>query len=146
MKFYFILLILLVFISCNRKNSKEYIEHSKKEIVQTENEFCQYAAQKGVPEAFYQYADSAANIHRGNRIIHGKDSILVFYKKQNFKNISLQWKPDFVEVSTAGDLGYTFGNYVYATIDSTGKSNESKGIFHTVWKRQSDGTWKYVWD
>ena len=23
---------------------------------------------------------------------------------------------------------------------------EYKGIFHTVWKRQSDNSWKYVWD
>jgi ketosteroid isomerase-like protein len=27
-----------------------------------------------------------------------------------------------------------------------GEVGEYQGVFHTVWKRQPDGTWKYVWD
>ena len=30
--------------------------------------------------------------------------------------------------------------------DSTGKTNENRGAFHTVWKKQKDGSWRYVWD
>jgi ketosteroid isomerase-like protein len=30
--------------------------------------------------------------------------------------------------------------------DSVGNKKDFKGIFHTVWKKQKDGSWKYVWD
>ena len=44
------------------------------------------------------------------------------------------------------DLGYTYGHYTFSYIDSGGNKIENKGVFHTVWKRQSDGTWRFVWD
>jgi len=58
----------------------------------------------------------------------------------------LLWKPEFVELSKSGDLGYTYVEYVFLKKDSSGNTIESKGIFHTVWKKQSDGKWKFVWD
>jgi len=30
--------------------------------------------------------------------------------------------------------------------DEQGKIAEYKGVFHTVWKKQADKSWKYVWD
>ena len=58
----------------------------------------------------------------------------------------LIWKPDFVDVSASGDLAYTYGAYTYSYKDSTGAIVEQGGIFHTVWKRQADGGWRFVWD
>ncbi|MEI9943504.1 MAG: DUF4440 domain-containing protein [Chitinophagaceae bacterium] len=58
----------------------------------------------------------------------------------------MTWTPDFIEVSENGDLGYTFGKYTWSTKDSAGQAQEYKGVFHTVWKKQEDGQWKYVWD
>ena len=58
----------------------------------------------------------------------------------------LVWKPDYVDVSESGDLAYTYGKYTFTSRDSTGRKVVSKGIFHTVWKRQEDGSWKFVWD
>ena len=59
---------------------------------------------------------------------------------------NLSWKPDFVDVSASGDLGYTYGHFTYSYTDSTGTIMESSGVFHTVWKRQADGSWLFVWD
>ena len=56
------------------------------------------------------------------------------------------WKPDFVDVSSSGDLGYTYGQYTFIRLDSIGNETASQGIFHTVWKRQSDGNWRFVYD
>jgi len=60
--------------------------------------------------------------------------------------ILITWSPDFVETSQDGTIGYTYGNYTWQSKDSSGKVNEAKGVFHTVWKKQKDGSWKYVWD
>jgi ketosteroid isomerase-like protein len=135
---------LLVFYACNTKINKEAM---KKEIFQTEKDFEKMAAEKGVAEAFYYFADDSAVILRQNdSIIKGKENIKAFYVKREKKNATVNWTPDFVEVSDCGTLGYTYGKYVWKITDDSAKVTEYKGVFHTVWKKQKDGSWKYVWD
>ena len=62
------------------------------------------------------------------------------------ENVQLTWKADFVDVSASGDLGYTYGEYTYTYKDEAGNTLSEKGIFHTVWKRQKNGDWRFVWD
>jgi ketosteroid isomerase-like protein len=139
-----VVLSLLVFYACNTKTDKEAM---KKEIFQTEKDFEKMAADKGVAEAFYYFADDSAVILRQNdSIIKGKENIKTFYVKREKKNATVNWTPDFVEVSDCGTLGYTYGKYVWKITDDSAKVTEYKGVFHTVWKKQKDGSWKYVWD
>jgi len=134
-------LIFLMLDACAKNQSA-----LEKEIEETESEFAQMASEKGIPEAFIYFAADNAVILRNNSIIRGKDSIKIWFSQQSYSNISLTWKPDFIDVSESGDLAYTYGKYTYSIIDSTGKERTSSGIFHTVWKKQPDGSWKYVWD
>lgn len=101
------------------------------------------AKEEGIATAFYTFADDSAVIRRGPGVIKGKQAIKEFYEKQP-QSGELQWSPDFADVS--GDLGYTYGKFTFSLKDSTGKVNETHGIFHTVWKKQKDGSWKFVWD
>lgn len=134
-----------VIVSC-KPNQHALMENAKKEITATEREFAEYCKQHGMEASFVKYADDSAVIHRNEKIIMGKDSIGAFYKARPLKNTKLDWWPDYVNVSTSFDLGYTYGHYVYTSKDSTGKVTEYKGIFHTVWKKQKDGTWRFLWD
>ena len=119
---------------------------SKAEIVQAEKDFAA-AAQEGIAEAFYQFADSEATILRvGDSLIHGKEGIRNFYQNERYANARVNWSPDFVGVSDDGSLGYTYGKYSWVFPGDSGESKTYTGIFHTVWKRQADGSWKYVWD
>ena len=136
----FLIIPLAILISCNAPNDKE---KSKAEIIQAEKDFAQAAKEKGIANAFYAFADDSAVIRRGPNVIKGKESIKAFYDKQPQQG-ELQWSPDFADVS--GDLGYTYGKFIFSSKDSTGKVNEVKGYFHTVWKKQKDGSWKFVWD
>lgn len=136
-------LLLYSFISDNYKND---VEKAKKEITDTEKSFAQLCRKEGIETAFVTYASEDAVIHRNDKIIKGKTEIGTFYKGRNKKGTSLDWAPDFVDVSTSCDLGYTYGHYTFTSIDSLGKTTEIKGIFHTVWKRQKDGLWRFVWD
>jgi ketosteroid isomerase-like protein len=116
---------------------------SKTEILQAEKDFAAMAKEKGVATAFYTFADTNAVIKRGNQLVKGKGSIKEFYFQQLQKG-DLQWTPEFVDAS--GELGYTYGPFTYSEKDSTGKAIETKGFFHTVWRKQKDGKWKFVWD
>jgi ketosteroid isomerase-like protein len=141
-----LIFVFLLLMACTTGSDKARIERAKKEIVQTEQAFEAMAKEKGLSEAFAYYADSAAALNRGSYVIHGKDSIRLFYLAPRFKGVKLEWKPDFVEVSKSADLGYTYGKYTFSTQDSTGTVTSSRGIFHTVWKKQANGEWRFVWD
>ena len=130
-------------ISCSSNQSDMKL---KEEVIQTEESFCIMAAEKGLAEAFSYFADENAVINRGNKIIQGKAEIKRYYSDQSYLNVKLEWKPDFVDVASSGDLAYTYGKYIFSTIDSNSTPISNTGIFHTVWKRQADGKWKFVWD
>lgn len=114
--------------------------------MEVERQFCQLAAEKGIKEAFLSFAAKEAVISRDNRIYSGKAGISEYFEKQSMDNITLTWKPDYVDVADSGDMAWTHGKYTLTVTESEGETKESTGIFHTVWKRQADGSWKYVWD
>jgi ketosteroid isomerase-like protein len=103
--------------------------------------------EKGIAEAFYFFADDSAIIKRENdTLIIGNENIKEYYNKDFYKTVSVKWAADFIDVSDDGTLAYTYGKYVWKSKDNTGNESEYTGVFHTVWKRQVDNGWKYVWD
>lgn len=140
-------LLLLFLLSCSTTVTKKDPENAKNEVAKAEADFARMAADKGIAEAFAYFADSNAVIKRQNdSLIYGKEGIRNYYSKPFFQKATVDWSPDLVEVSSAADLAYTYGKYSWKSPDSNGTIHESKGIFHTVWKKQKDGSWKYVWD
>ena len=141
---YFFLALLILITSCNEHKDKNEL---KKQILTTEKSFEKMVADKGIAFAFYYYADEQAVIKRENdSLVKGNNNIKNYYSKMTNKNISLKWTPDFIDVSDCGTLGYTYGKYIFKVTKKNGDTVEYKGIFHTVWKRQKDNCWKYVWD
>ncbi len=119
----------------------------KKDILNTEKDFEKMTREKGIVEAFYFYAADSAVIKRENdSLIIGKESIHHYYKEQGVEKAIVTWTPDFIDVSQDGSMAYTYGKYLWKIPDSDSTFIEYKGVFHTVWKKQSDGSWKYVWD
>ena len=50
----------------------------------------------------------------------------------------LAWWPRWAGIARSGDLGFTTGPYTY--------DGEPKGWYFTVWARQADGSWKWIFD
>lgn len=145
----FIALTAALFTACSDNNAASTNEKQKaiQEIATAEKDFQKMTVDKGIAEAFWFYADSNATIKRQNdTLIHGKEAIRNYYSDPSYANASVTWSPDFTEASQDGNFGYTYGKYTWQSKDSTGNVSEFKGVFHTVWKRQADGSWKYVWD
>ncbi len=139
----YLLVIVVLATSCHRYADKDEI---KKEIFQTEKAFEKMTSERSIAEAFYYFADINAVISRENdTLIKGKENIKIYYEKNN-KNATVNWTPDYIDVSDCGTLGYTYGKYIWKIKNEEGIITEYKGVFHTVWKKQKDNTWKYVWD
>ena len=108
-------------------------------VISAERAFAARAAVVGVNPSFLEYMADGA-------IIFGPDPVLAkaFYGAQPAGKTPkeggplLTWWPNFAGVARSGDLGFTTGP---ATI------NGKRGIFYvTVWARQPDGGWKWVYD
>ena len=145
MKSYLLVIVVcLAMVSCQNTTDHALLE---KEIFQTEKAFEKMAAEKGIAEAFFYFAAENAVIKRENdALIIGKKNIREYYTKINNANATVNWTPDYIDVSVDGTMAYTYGKYVWKIKDDKGAVVEHKGIFHTVWKKQTDQTWKYVWD
>ena len=137
-------LTITLLTTCQQPINKEKV---KQEIFQTEKAFEKMSSEKGIQEAFYFFADDSAVIKRQNdTLIIGKENIKNYYSNPAFERAKITWTPDFINVSESGDLGYSYGNYLWTIWSAEGDTAEFEGVFQTIWKRQPDGKWKFVWD
>ena len=58
----------------------------------------------------------------------------------------LSWTPVKADMAASGDLGYTYGNYIFKAKDKDGKIVVHYGKYMSVWKKQKDGSWKVTVD
>ena len=141
-----ILSLLGFFISCNTADSIHDIEKWKDEIMQVEQDFNDLAQKVGLPDAFYVYAAHDGVIRKSGKLFEGKTAIKQRIESGVRPNETLTWMPTFIDVSRSGDLAYTYGDATFTVIDSLGNKKERTSVYHTVWKRQADGNWRFVWD
>ena len=55
--------------------------------------------------------------------------------------LQIAWEPDEAVISAGGDFGYTMG---HATLTEDGKISKSRYV--TIWRKQPDGSWKFILD
>ena len=115
------------------------------ELARTEIAFSD-ASEASIANAFASFAEPTAAKGDGSVYIFGREAIAGFFRGQKpppgFTGI--QWKPEFGSVARSGDLGFTTGP---VTRRGEAQPNAAPGgRYFTIWRRQPDGTWKYVID
>jgi ketosteroid isomerase-like protein len=139
----FLLASFTCFSQAGNKGSAALVE----EIRRVEKQFETDLNTRGVDFAFEKYAAPEAVIKRQNdTLIYGPQAIKQYYSTEFYKSAKAYWAPDYISVSADGAMAYTYGKYRWTFPAKPGEPGEFQGVFHTVWKRQPDGTWKYVWD
>ncbi|MGQ8337868.1 YybH family protein [Sunxiuqinia sp. A32] len=145
-----IIFLLIAFVSlfthCSQNTANDMLESYREEVRITELNFSKMANEESIGAAFNFYASDDVVLSRGNQLLKGKESLSKYFENPIWDSIKLEWSPDFIDVSSSGDLAYTYGNYTLAQLDSIGQETKTTGIFHTVWKKQENGEWKFVWD
>jgi ketosteroid isomerase-like protein len=121
-------------------------EALKAELVKTEAEFCTMARDQGIPAAFAHFiAPDGVLFDADPQHFRGAAAVAQRYGATRPAGV-LTWTPSFVEVAASGDLGYTWGRYEYRSNGPDGRPRAATGYFLTIWKRQADGTWRFVVD
>jgi ketosteroid isomerase-like protein len=99
------------------------------------------AAKEGFHKTLLLYADdSVIKPNEGVLPVIGKTALQNAWSNKKDDSV-ITWQPFKAEASQSGDLGYSIGNWKYETKDTT-----MYGNYFTIWKRQSDGKWKFVFD
>jgi ketosteroid isomerase-like protein len=111
-----------------------------------EAEFMKASAEQGSQGYMSYYADDAVEVPNGGPLIHGKIEIARGMGFLDDKNNQLIWTPVGADISSSGDLGYTYGTYEFRSKGKDGKPSVEYGKFTSIWKLQKDGSWKVVLD
>jgi ketosteroid isomerase-like protein len=92
------------------------------------------------PAAFAALVADEAVFFGGKGVNRGKAAVVADWKRF-FEGAAapFSWSPAEVEVLASGNLGFTSG----PVLDPKGNRI---GTFNSVWQRQSDGTWKIIFD
>ena len=115
-----------------------------KSLVETEQAFSKTAEDKSTREAFLQFIADDGILFRPTAV-PGKQWLLDHPAPASQKHPLLAWQPVFAFVARAGDVGYTTGPWEFKG-DIKDEKPAAYGDFITVWKKQSDGSWKFVVD
>jgi ketosteroid isomerase-like protein len=111
----------------------------------TDSAFSDLADRMGLAEAFSTYVAPDGAIFNGSELVIGPRALRDFFTATN-GGLALTWQPMFAGIAESEDLGFTVGDYVATLRGPSGAAVQRFGKYLTVWKRQRDGSWKFVID
>jgi uncharacterized protein (TIGR02246 family) len=103
---------------------------------------------KDLDKLVSHYAEDAVLMGPGGPAAMGKPAIRTALGQMiSDPALSLQFQMRNIAVSRSSDLAYTEGSYTLTVTDpATKKPIHDKGSYVTVYRKQSDGSWKAVSD
>ncbi|MCM3871162.1 MAG: nuclear transport factor 2 family protein [Pyrinomonadaceae bacterium] len=137
-------LVCMLVVAGNATAQKSEPTSALQTLVETERSFARTAAERGIREAFLAYIAEDGLLFRPGAV-NGKKWMNEHPVPPSQKRPLLSWQPAFADVAQAGDLGYTFGPWEFKQ-DSADEKAAGYGHFVTVWKKQSDRSWKFAVD
>jgi len=114
------------------------------QMVATERAFSQMSAEKGTREAFAAFIADDGILFRPRAVV-GKKWMQEHPLPPSNTHPFLNWQPVYAFMSRSGDLGYTTGPWQYKN-DVKDVKPSAFGNFMTIWKKQTDGNWRFVVD
>lgn len=103
---------------------------------------------RNVDAVIGHYAEDASIANPGVAMASSADSRrAVITQFLSDPNLKIEFASDRVQVAESGDLAYSRGHFTMQGTDlGTRQPRTDSGNYLTVWKRQSDGSWKAVED
>ena len=116
------------------------IESERVALINRDREFSKLSATSGALNAYDSYLAADARVFRDDKFpITGKQAARALLPAPK---ATLTWQPSKADVSSAGDLGYTFG---VAELKSEGSDKTEISTYVRIWKKQAN-VWKVVLD
>lgn len=137
--------LLLLTCVCVGQTAKAPAPKPEQVLVQADRDFQRATASKRL-EGWMQYMAPDAVLISGKPAV-GTDAIREVFAPAFAKpDYQLTWEPKHAEMFASGIMGYTSGRYEQHHSGPDGKMVVVHGNYITVWKKQSDGSWKVIAD
>ena len=121
------------------------VEGPLEEMRQADVAFSAMARKVGTGRAFGEFAAPNAQIFSTpGEFITGPAAISAAFGPPD--SSTLVWRPVVGEIAGSGDIGFTVGNAEHTGRREDGTAFIRYSKYLTVWKRQRDGSWRYVVD
>jgi ketosteroid isomerase-like protein len=139
-----LMLAAIIISSCNTANQEVQTDTAKQaaeQIWSADTAMSNLATKEGFYQALLKYADDSVIVPREGKLpMIGKAEVAKGWSERPMIK-ELTWKPIRAEAAQSGEIGYSFGYAIYQGKDTTTYTN-----YCTVWKKQKDGSWKFVYD
>lgn len=106
-------------------------------VVAAERAFAADAPELGLTASFNKWSVPDAIMIAGGQVQTVRDVFPPDVPRPD-NEVRLEWWPNFAGISMSGDLGFTTGGVAV--------NGQRTGHYFTVWKRQPDGAWKWIYD
>src|SRR6185437_5641472 len=144
-KFTTVLLMTALLPSCS-----EHVIDTKAEgerLMQLSREWSKSAATDSIEKTLSYWADDAVVMSPGQSPIKGKNSIREMIEgTSKIPGFKISWEPVNVSVSKGGDMAYMIEQNQITVNDSLGKPITEFNKSVTIWRKETDGSWKNIVD
>jgi len=142
-----IFFLFMCFLTITQACSKEIdMDKELDSLFQTDMEFSEFSVENGAAEAFKMYLmEKAVQLPSGQNPILGRDKIYEDMIKAG-SDYTLSWEPQDGEVSSSGDMGYTWGIYTLSFQIDSGENQSQQGKYLNVWEKDVEGNWRVIID
>ena len=123
--------------------SKPDLKAAQAAIMKADEDFNQSVASRNREKFLSLIADQVTFAGGSARELKGKDAIWKAWSTFfDPKGPTLTWHPSKADMLAGGDVGYTTGFSERRAPNGA----VNKGNYLTVWKKQTDGSWKAIFD
>jgi ketosteroid isomerase-like protein len=119
-------------------------EAALRSLVESERAFARTCLEKGIRTSFAMFFDDDAMVFRPGPVKY-KEVMKSVPPPKNPLETTLKWEPVYADISRSGDFGYTTGPSMW-TDNRSAKRPASYGFYFSVWKKNTGGEWKVVFD
>jgi ketosteroid isomerase-like protein len=109
------------------------------DMVAAERAFAADSTARNMRDAFL-----AAYAEDGVAFAPGPANAQRVWGQRSVNKNKLEWAPEFGEISSSGELGYTCGPWRF-TVEGD-EQPSAFGHFFSIWRKQADGKWKVLLD
>ena len=131
--------------ACAPASQTADLAHTRTALQDADRAFNQATAQRRA-EGWMQFMAPDGAIIRPTGTLTGpavREAITKMFADTAF---TLTWEPVQADVGASGDLGYTIGHWEAHFRNDKGAPASSTGRYLTIWKQQTDRSWKVVQD
>jgi len=145
MRIAFFFLVLIFLSGCSSNKIDTNVEGAR--LMQISRDWSKLAQTDSIERTLSYWADDAIVMSPGQPPLKGKEAIRGMVEESSkIPGFKISWEPLSVFVSGAGDMAYMIEENQITVNDSLGKPVTEFNKAVTIWKRQTDGSWKNVVD